>query len=216
MRGVRVAAWVGRVEAVNVGQEDQQVCPHHLGNAGGEAVIVAIADFFGGHRVVLVDHRQDAGFQQGFQRCSGVQPAAADLRVCRRQKRLAGRQAVRAESGSEGGHQARLADGGRSLLLVQPGCAGRADLRPAKRHRAGGDEDDLLPTRAAGSDVGGQLLQPGKPGVSVFGNQGRSGLYDNASGLGEDVSSHGAQRYMSVALPEGKSRALTRRAVAPQ
>ena len=47
----------GGVKPVNVGQENEQVRAHHGGDAGGEPVIVAIADFAGGDRVVLVDDR---------------------------------------------------------------------------------------------------------------------------------------------------------------
>ena len=85
-----------------------------------------------------------------------------------------------------------------SLLLVEPGRARRAEFCPAERHRAGRHEDHILPACPAGGDVGGQLLQPGMTGVPVLGDQGRSDLNDDAFCMGEGVSCHGAQRYMSA------------------
>ena len=58
--GGRVAARVGGVEAVDVGEQDQRLGQRHDRDPGREPVIVAEADLAGGHRVVLVDHRHDA------------------------------------------------------------------------------------------------------------------------------------------------------------
>ena len=79
-----------RVEAVDVGEQDQQIGAHHRGNARREAVIVAIADLARRDGVVLVDHRHGAEPQQRGDRRAGIQIAAALLGVAERQQDLAG------------------------------------------------------------------------------------------------------------------------------
>jgi len=45
---------------------------HHFGDAGGQAIVVAEADFGGGDAVVLVDDGDAAEAQQGLQGGAGV------------------------------------------------------------------------------------------------------------------------------------------------
>ena len=52
------------VEPVDVGKQDEQVGADHGGDAGGEPVIVAIADFGGRDGVVLVDDRHGPELEQ--------------------------------------------------------------------------------------------------------------------------------------------------------
>ncbi len=118
--GRRVAPRVGGVEAVDVGEQDQLIGLHHLGDARGQAVIVAEADFGGGDRVVLVDHRDAAEAEQRVQRGAGVQVAAAVLGVVQRQQQLRGGQAVGGQRLGPGLGQADLADRGGGLLFLQP------------------------------------------------------------------------------------------------
>ena len=42
-------------QAVNVGEQHENVGGHQVGHEGGEPVVVAEAELAGGHRVVLVD-----------------------------------------------------------------------------------------------------------------------------------------------------------------
>src|SRR5581483_395466 len=58
---------VAVIQAVDVGEQDQRVGPGDVGDQGGQPVVVAEADLFGGHGVVLVDDRQDVQFQQTVQ-----------------------------------------------------------------------------------------------------------------------------------------------------
>ncbi len=142
MAGVRIAAWIGGVEAVHVGQQNQQVGPGQLRRAGGQAVVVAVADFLGGDGVVLVDHGDDAVGQQGLDRRAGVQPAAAALGVVAGQQDLGGDQAVGGQGLFPGVHQQGLADGGGGLLVLKPARRGVEAAAP-QGHGAGGDDDDL-------------------------------------------------------------------------
>ena len=60
MRCLRVGARIRRVEAVNIRQEHQHIRAHHLGDARGQPVIVAIANLVSRHRVILIDDRHHA------------------------------------------------------------------------------------------------------------------------------------------------------------
>ena len=60
---VRVLAWVGGIDPVDIGQQDQQVRTDQLGYTGGEPVVVAIADLVGDDGVILVDDRHRAHVQ---------------------------------------------------------------------------------------------------------------------------------------------------------
>src|SRR5207248_427006 len=77
LAGVAADGRVGRVEAVHVGQQHQQVGLDEGGDQGAQVVVVADLDLLDGHRVVLVDDRQDAEAQQGQQRVARVEVAGA-------------------------------------------------------------------------------------------------------------------------------------------
>ena len=148
--GGRVAAGVGGVEAVDVGQQDQRLGQRHDGDAGGEAVIVAEADLVGRHRVVLVDDRDDAQPQQGLDGGAGVEVAAAGLGVVERDQDLGGLEAGAGEALLPGTGEQDLARGGGGLLLLQPQRALRqAQPVAAQCYRTGGDDGDLLAARRA-------------------------------------------------------------------
>ena len=66
--GVRVAPWVGAVEAFLVGQDDQSIGIDQVGHQGTQGIVVAELDLVVDHRVVFVDDRQHAVLQQGQQR----------------------------------------------------------------------------------------------------------------------------------------------------
>lgn len=57
--GVRMGVGVGGVETVNVRQENEYVGLHADGHDGGQGVVVADAQLFGGHGVVFVDNGQN-------------------------------------------------------------------------------------------------------------------------------------------------------------
>ena len=86
------------VKPVDVGQQHQQVGAHHGGDARGEPVVVAVADLDGRHRVVLVDHRHAAPFQQLVDGRARVEIAAALFGVAEREQHLAGVDVVRARA----------------------------------------------------------------------------------------------------------------------
>ncbi len=68
-------------QAVDVGQQHEQVRVDEMGHERGEPVVVAEPNLVGGDRVVLVDDGDDTEIEQGTQRAVGVAVvAAADRR----------------------------------------------------------------------------------------------------------------------------------------
>ena len=83
--GISFASRIGGrrrvVEPVDIRQQDQQIGARHGGDARGEAVVVAVADFVGGDGVVLVDDRHRAPVQQLRDGRARIEIAAALLGV---------------------------------------------------------------------------------------------------------------------------------------
>ena len=107
------------IKPVDIGQQDQQIGARHGGDARGEAIIVAIADFVGGHRVVLVDHGHRAPFQQFADGRAGVEIAAALLGVLQRHQNLSGADAVSPEHFRPDPRQRDLSHGGGALAFLE-------------------------------------------------------------------------------------------------
>src|SRR5262249_57588000 len=83
-------ARVDVVEPVNVGEQDQRAGPDDVGDERREPVIVAEPDLVGGDRVVLVDHRQYAQFEQAAKGALGVAVVRAPHQVVGGKQDLAG------------------------------------------------------------------------------------------------------------------------------
>lgn len=95
--GVGIAAWVGGVEAVLIGEEHQQVGFDDIGDQGGEVVVIAQADFLGADGVVFVDDRHHAVLDEGFEGVARVEVAAAVGEVLAGEQHLPDRDVVVAE-----------------------------------------------------------------------------------------------------------------------
>ena len=119
IRRARVAARRRGVEAVDVGEQHEAIGAGHGGDAGREAVIVAIADLGGRDRVVLVDDRNAFQLQKLGERVAGVEIAAALLGVAERDQDLRRGEAARAERIGPGMGEGDLADRGRGLARLQ-------------------------------------------------------------------------------------------------
>jgi len=87
-RRTGLAVRIGAVQPLDVRQQHQAVRARHLRDARGQAIIVAVADLGGGHRVVLVDHRQRAEREERFEGGARVQVAAAALAVLESEQHL--------------------------------------------------------------------------------------------------------------------------------
>ena len=129
IRGRRAAPRVAVVEAVHVGEQDQRAGPGDVGDQGGQPVVVAEPDLVGGHRVVLVDDRDDAQLEQPVQGPLGVAVVGPAHQVVGGQQDLAGAEAVPGEGRGVPGDEQALADAGRGLLGGQ--VAGRCGSGPS-------------------------------------------------------------------------------------
>jgi hypothetical protein len=149
---------VRRVEAVDVGEEDEQVRFDERGHQRAEVVVVADLDFLDSDGVVLVDDRHHAEGEQGEQRVPRVQVPRAIADVLRRQENLAHGQAVSLERDLVLPHEHGLSDRGRRLFFRNRARALRQrETRHPGGDRAGGDERDVT-VATHGRDVRGQLL----------------------------------------------------------
>ena len=210
-RAVGIAARVGGVEAVDVGEEDQGLGRGHHGDPGREPVIVAEADLARGHGVVLVDDRDHAQAQQGLQRGAGVEIAAAGLGVVQRDQHLADAQAAAAEALLIGVGEDDLAHRGRRLLLLQPVRAPlEAERATAQCDRARGDDDHLLAAGGEHGDVGGKAVEPGLAYAPFLVDQQRAADLDDdparAQRLGSTAHQAASSRRAGGAPAQGPRR----------
>ena len=91
---IRIAIGRRGKKAVNVGEQHQQVGPHHRCDARAQAVIVAITDFGGRNGVVFIDHRNGPEFQQRCDCRTCVEIAAPLFGIAEGQQNLASREAA--------------------------------------------------------------------------------------------------------------------------
>ncbi len=147
----RIAARIGGIESVDVGEQHERIGADHLRHARGEPVVVAEADFLGRDRVVLVDDRHRAERQQLLERCARIEMAAALFGVVGREQDLRDRDAVLAERLLIGVREADLPEAAAACFSSSfKLAAGQAEMPAADRDRAGGD-DRAPPGRGHGS-----------------------------------------------------------------
>ena len=87
---LRIGSRVRRVQAVGVGQQDQQIGLDQEGHLRGQVVVVADAEFVGRGRVVLVDDGHDPPLQQPVERVASVEILGAGTDVERGEQHLGG------------------------------------------------------------------------------------------------------------------------------
>ena len=151
----------GGIEPINIGKQDQEVRAHHGRDPCSKPVIVAIADFGGGNRVIFIDDRNRLQPQQGPYRCARIEIAAALFRIGKGQQDLSGAQFVVAQNFRIGLGQFDLAGGSCSLAFLKPQCAlWQAQHRPAKRDRAGRYDHHLDARCAKRCNVGAKAFKP--------------------------------------------------------
>ena len=109
------------VEAVDVGEQDEQVGPRQVADEGGQVVVVREPELLGGHGVVFVDDGQHLPLEQSEQGVAGVKEALAALQVVVGQEDLGHLKPEVGEGLFIGQHQGALAQGGHRLLLGDAG-----------------------------------------------------------------------------------------------
>ena len=150
------------VKPVDVREQHETVGRHHGGDARGEAVVVAVADFRGGDRVVLVDDRDRAELEKRFDGVARVQIPPPFLGVAERDENLRRRQSALAENGLIGVGEVDLSHGRGGLRLLQPERPARkAERASPERNGARRHEDDVAPLRFKLSHVVANGFEPG-------------------------------------------------------
>ena len=139
-RAVGIAVRIGGVQAGDIRQQQQAIGADHLRHARREPIVVAVADFGGGHRVVLVDDRQRTEPQQLRQRGARIQIAAPVFAVFERQQNLRHGDAGGREQLLIDVRQCDLAHGGGGLALSAAPAARLASLS-SRRPSAMAPED---------------------------------------------------------------------------
>ena len=153
------------VEAVDVGEDNQQVGAHQVADEGGQVVVVAEfeLEFIGGHGVVFVDDGHHPPLEQGEQGIAGVEEALAGLQVVVGQEDLGHLEAEAGEGLFVGQHQGALAGGGHRLLLRDAGgTAAQAQFAAARGDGPGGDDDELPLAALEGAALGHQPFDQGQ------------------------------------------------------
>ncbi len=107
------------VKPVNIGQQHEQVCAHHGGNARCEAIVVAVTDFAGCDGVVFVDHRYRAPFQQAGDGGARVEIALALLSIGQCNQNLPSADAVTAQRFRPCTREFNLSDRCRRLTVIE-------------------------------------------------------------------------------------------------
>ena len=193
--GVGVLVGVGGVEAVDIRQQDQQICPDALGHVGRQGVVVADDDLLGGHGVIFVDDGQDAQFQQTVQGVAEIEVTDFVCDVLPGDQQLGHGVVVLAEELIISIHQFALAHGGGGLLGGDVGgTLAQAQLAHAHADGAGGHQDHLMTRILDVADDLAQLLH--QPDVQMSGRVGQGAGAD----LDDDAHSDSSISHYFTAL----------------
>ena len=161
-----------RVEAVDISQQDERVSLNHLRDESSKTIIVTETQLSSGHRVVLVENRNDAEAEETRQRGSHVRVVVAAHHVVRRQQYLGSIEVMCLESGRPPRHQEPLPhrSGGlhaRQVLRLRresEGIQARGDR--ARRH-----DDDLAVCTAPARNKARDRVDPVEIQPAVFSRQ---------------------------------------------
>lgn len=81
-------AWVGLVETVDIGQQDQSVRAHQVGHQRRQSIVVTEPNLVGGHGIVLVDDRHRMQRPQPVQGALGIGVLHPHRNIVRAQQHL--------------------------------------------------------------------------------------------------------------------------------
>ena len=181
-------AGVGGVETVNVGQNQQQVGVHQVGNQRRQAIVIAedSADFVHGHHVVFVEKRHHTQLQQTLEGVANIKVGLAIGQVANGEQRLGHGDAVDGELLLIYLHQSALPHGGGHL----PGAyvPGNRTYSPQggapDSNGPGGHQHHLCPlfTELAylAHDAAHNAQVDARAVLAAAGEDGGAGLHDNA------------------------------------
>ena len=134
----------GVVEAIDVRQKNQKIGADHGGDASREPVVVAVANFVGRYRIVLVDDRQGAPCQQRIDGGARVEITPPLLGIAKRHQHLTGDDAVARQRLGPGARQCDLPHRGGGLAVLElERTAGKLEHGAAERDSAGGHDQNV-------------------------------------------------------------------------
>ena len=209
-------ARIGREQAVDVREQDEQVGADEDRHLGGEEVVVAEGDLVGRRRVVLVDDRDDAPVQQPAQRLARIEVVGARAHVEEGQQHLRARHAALAQQLVVDAVELALAHGAGGLQVLDRGRPRReAHDLDAAGDRAGGHHHDVVAGGVAGRHL---VAHPGQHGraqrAGVLGDDARTEL-DDVAGHGSAQAIRGPartrRRAISTSSPGSKPAASSAR-----
>ena len=117
--GFGVQFGIGRIKAVDIGQQDQLIGPDRHGDLGRQPVVVAEPDLIRCHGVVFVDDGHHTQTKQGFHGGAAVQIAPAVLGILQRHQNLGRGDAMGGQHLFIGAREPYLADSRRRLRLFK-------------------------------------------------------------------------------------------------
>jgi len=152
---VGIAAGVGGVQAVGVGEENQHLGPQQMREQGGDPIVVAEPDLVVRDGVVLVHHRNATEFEKPLQRLARVQVLTTIDEIVRNEQYLGGNDSECREFGVVHLHQSTLPDRGQRLEGAHVGGTfGESQGRDSGRHRRRGHQHHVVATRPQAGDLG--------------------------------------------------------------
>ena len=178
----RIAARIGGVHAVHVGQQHEHVGADTVRDQGSEPIVVAVPQLVVGDGVVLVDHRHTTQLQQPVDGVAGVQVLGAVGEVVWIEQDLGADDAMAGELPVVRLDQTALARRGDRLQRLHVG----RPRRQTQRRHPGGDRprrhhDHLVPTGAQRCHLVGELGQrPGIDGATLVGDRRGADLCDHS------------------------------------
>ena len=187
-----VGCGVGRVQAIDIGQQDQCVCHDELRDAGSEAVVVPVADLFRCDRIVLIDNGNDTAIDQAPESAARVQEATPILCVFGREQDLRRRYAVCRERLALGVGQLHLPCGRGGLEILEFRAAFvNSENRAANCDRTGGHDEHLVVAAMQARNILAEATQPRAVYVPISTNkQGRTNLDDETPVIVDPEGSH--------------------------
>lgn len=157
---LRMAARIGVVYAINVGENNKRVGFKDLCGVRGEAIIVAIADFARRHRIIFIDDRQRAEIEQRSKRSARIEISSTVFGVAKRKEQLRDIHIVSSEGVLPSLRQRRLTGCGRSLFLIKTQSFFKAQPLASKSDGARCDDDDFNAALTQARDIVGHRSEP--------------------------------------------------------
>ena len=175
------------VKPRHIGEQNQEIRARHGRDAGGQAIVVAVAYFACRDRIVLVDDRHGAEIEEAANRRPRVQIAMALLGIAERDQNLPGDDLSIREHFRPDSRQGDLAHGGGGLAVFEFQVAsGEPQHGPPERDRAGRNDEEISALRVQIRDVLCKRVEPAPLDAALVAidQQGRAGLdHDAAEGF---------------------------------